>query len=522
MQTKPTLLLGVLAVFMLIGCDKAVYIRPPFQGVTNVQHSISFDAQLGDTLKIGNGTQIQIPPNAFQDAEGNDISGQVQFNYTEMDNPKSILISGIPLNFGNSDQMEIMESAVMFDINANQNGVPLQLKEGKQINTIISSNVTSNEYDLFQLNQEESSWTNLSNVEPYENPAIAVLNANLDASDSLLGELNLENCFAMNYIKDLDIIFKKDQYKLRDKRFNYFAPGEAPAYRTLKNLIRAKLSNYNIPMTNLSDFSAVRYKGKKYSTTMLVWQLEKAIPQYILNGREQTMESGYNYSKPWMTLEVNPMSKRKYRFVFYKNEWINRKVKKTKIFTTKGTIKTSLEELYTSPPEQLSAAYDSLFNKIEIEKQQLEAQNKVLRQFQISQLGVYNYDKIKNDDRIYVKASITVDGKEVNGPSDLFVIPKGENTVLRYDEKYMDKFVIYPNQGMIAFLVNEGNVIALSDQQLTHQQYLKYKDSGEQAMTITLKTSDFVIQNEQDVGAFLDHYLSSDESVVSMRHKVAN
>lgn len=503
-------LIIMLTGLMLYACSPdPAFIRAPFRGVANQAVEQIMDAAAGGVLLVGNGTEIHVPANAFVNQEGQLVTGKVKVSYTEISDPGTILISGIPLNYGNKENPSVMQSAAMFELNAMANGEELELGEGKSIRTVISSNVEGGQFDFFALNEEGKTWDKLGSATPTPNPLIDSLNNSIANMENKQVNYDLTGCFAFNYGYDLDIYRDEDRAKLRDKRFNYYTWETAPAVETLDKLLRTKLKSYGVTaMLNERVWREVNWNGEERNPNLLLWKSEKPLPNWILN------------SKTYRNPEVKWVGKNRYRVKFLRWEYVDNEWKQFTDYTAYISPKMALSELYENQPEERSAEYEALLAQVEEEKVTLGAQNKVLREFNISKMGVYNYDYIKEEERLMVNAEIYVDGEKLQEQiTDLFVMIKDQNAVLRYDKTGLSHFVIYPGQQLFAFMVIEGNGIAMeANQDLNNLNLDDFKNNEDQVLRIDLRSTDYQINRPIDLAEFLDKEMNgiSTEGALSM------
>ena len=91
------------------------HIKPPIKGVDVDRNSYRLAANKNHTVYYESGTQIYIPENAFVDAEGNVVKGDVDFHYREFRDPIEMLVSGIPMTYDSGEVRNDFESAGMFE-----------------------------------------------------------------------------------------------------------------------------------------------------------------------------------------------------------------------------------------------------------------------------------------------------------------------------------------------------------------------------------------------------------------------
>lgn len=503
-------LIIVLCGLLLYACSPdPAFIRAPFQGVSNAAISQVMDAATGGVLLVGNGTEIHVPANAFVNQEGQPVSGEVTVSYTDISDPGALLISGIPLNYGNKENPSVMESAAMFELNATSNGQELELGAGKSIKTVISSNVDGDQYEFFALNEEGKTWDKLGNVAPSPNPMIDSLNGSISNLENQFGSFDLSGCFVFNYGFDLDVYRDEDRAKLRDKRFNYYTWETAPAIETLDRLLKAKVKSYGVAsFLKERSWDEVTWNGKKYNPNFLLWRSEKPIPNWIVS------------SDTYRNIELKPVGKNRFRLTFKHWDYKDGKWTEFTDYTLYVSPKMTLADLYENQPEERSSEYEALLAQVEEEKETLGAQNQVLREFNISKMGVYNYDYIKEEERLMVNAELYLDGKPLEDQiTDLFVMIKDQNAVLRYNKSSLSHFVIYPGQQLFAFMVADGNGISMeANQNLNSIDLDSFKGDEGKVLRIDLKSTDYKINRPIDLTEFLDKEMNgiSTDGALSM------
>ncbi len=84
------------------------------------------DASTTFTFKTNGGLEFRFPQNAFTDASGNVVSGNVDVSITEYLSKSDMLYSGVTTSSGD----RILESGGMFNIKVEQGGAELQLASG--------------------------------------------------------------------------------------------------------------------------------------------------------------------------------------------------------------------------------------------------------------------------------------------------------------------------------------------------------------------------------------------------------
>lgn len=137
-----------------------------FAGLTLKEDSYQFEADKGTLIEHRTGTSILIPPDAFVDAQGRPVSGEVKVTYQDYRDPIDFILAGIPMSHVQNDELYHFNSAGMFQLLAYQNENPLSLKEGKEIQMdyVITEDLEKlNFYSYDSLNREWKEVSKLTN-----------------------------------------------------------------------------------------------------------------------------------------------------------------------------------------------------------------------------------------------------------------------------------------------------------------------------------------------------------------------
>lgn len=148
-------------------------VNPPMNNLDIQYNHFEVSASEAKTLELENGTTIEIPANAFVDAEGNPVTTPVDIQYREFHNAADILVSGIPMEvLGDKGQKSRMQTAGMFQMSATAAGEEVFIAEGKELAVNMASHVDG-EYDFWYFDEEKGNWDGLGAVNPQPNPKIA-------------------------------------------------------------------------------------------------------------------------------------------------------------------------------------------------------------------------------------------------------------------------------------------------------------------------------------------------------------
>lgn len=113
----------------------------------------------GAKIITSSGTLIEVPVNAFLDAKGNAVKGEVDLIYREFNNPIDIFLSGIPMTVSEGGEELPFQSAGMFELLAFKNEQEVFPNPNALIEVELNSNQRDTDYRVYDLNEQTGSWT---------------------------------------------------------------------------------------------------------------------------------------------------------------------------------------------------------------------------------------------------------------------------------------------------------------------------------------------------------------------------
>jgi hypothetical protein len=146
-------------------------VKPPVKDLDVFPDVYSYNALTGSCITYGSGTKLSIPANAFEDANGAPVTGNVDITYREFRDPVDIVLSGIPMTYDSGGVVENFESAGMFEISASQNGSEVFLREGMQIDMDFAVVDTASTFNFYRLD-EKKGWQYLESTGTVEREMI--------------------------------------------------------------------------------------------------------------------------------------------------------------------------------------------------------------------------------------------------------------------------------------------------------------------------------------------------------------
>ena len=160
------IVLGIIGVFMSGGPDKKGTItseKKQFELITPINElnilNTEYKVLGGEKGQIvtETGTIIKYPKNAFLDALGKPVKGEIEILFREFHDVIEIFASGIPMEYDSASNKYHFESAGMFEIKGKQNGIPLTINPEFPLVVELSSKQHGDYFNLYKLN-EKGKW----------------------------------------------------------------------------------------------------------------------------------------------------------------------------------------------------------------------------------------------------------------------------------------------------------------------------------------------------------------------------
>ncbi len=138
------------------------FINPPMANADIKIDSYVVNAQTDSTIVYPSGSKIHIPANAFLDAKGDIVKGNVDLHYREFKKISEAFLAGIPMTYDSAGEKFHFESAGMMEIGATQNGSPLKTNPAAPITVDMVSNNSDDRFNTYYLDTIEKKWKYLA------------------------------------------------------------------------------------------------------------------------------------------------------------------------------------------------------------------------------------------------------------------------------------------------------------------------------------------------------------------------
>ena len=137
-------------------------VKEPFATLKIEAKTYTVNAEKGGEIILENGTKIIVPANAFVDAEGKPVTGDVAIKYREFHNATDIILSGIPMKMTDGGQEYDFESAGMFELNGYSGTNEVAIAEGKDLVVQMASYKKEENYNHYYFDEEKGEWQELA------------------------------------------------------------------------------------------------------------------------------------------------------------------------------------------------------------------------------------------------------------------------------------------------------------------------------------------------------------------------
>ncbi len=133
-------------------------IKKPFKNLDVEFQKYSINAEKGDKVTAISGSYIEFPPNAFVDKNGELIKGMVEISFREFHNSLDLFISGIPMQYDTLGSIYTFESSAMCEIYASQNNIELFVNPNAAPEVHLITNNTDPSHNLYFLDTIQKTW----------------------------------------------------------------------------------------------------------------------------------------------------------------------------------------------------------------------------------------------------------------------------------------------------------------------------------------------------------------------------
>lgn len=358
--------------------------------------------------RLDNGTEIHIPAATLVDETGSAVTGKVDMQYREFHDVADVLLSGIPMHYDSAGEEHILQTAGMLEIRASQNGKPVFIAEGKEVEIRMASFIEGEDYNLYAFNEEGNGWNYLRTSDPQPMPG---RNDNGVSSSEVLKQLPEE------------------------------------PYKPKMLGATAIPFNFEVDYSKFEDLEPYRD---------LVWQDAGMVEEGCVNPNKEDWIFGEIWTDA--SVEEHPRKRGVY-YLTISNAGKNAKLLVTPVVEEENYAQAM--EVYNEIRRKQEELKTRLIAEARNRQTQLARMASIQRSFEINSFGVYNCDRImRMEQQNVLAASFEVEGYDGNLDMVYLVMP-GENAMIPYHKVSWKNFKYSGNteNKIVAFLPSKEAVI---------------------------------------------------------------
>lgn len=133
-------------------------IAPPLKGMDVAFASFKVTSSKGGIIEHKSGSRLVFKANAFVDASGKPVAGDVDIRYREFRNPVDVFVAGIPMQYDSAGQTYQFESAGMMEIAAFMNGKVVYLDKNKPVEVQFASAQSGSQFSVYEFDTAAGNW----------------------------------------------------------------------------------------------------------------------------------------------------------------------------------------------------------------------------------------------------------------------------------------------------------------------------------------------------------------------------
>jgi hypothetical protein len=136
-----------------------MHVAPPLQNLDIPYQNYKMDASKGGEFKSKSGSRIRIPRNAFADAKGTPLKGEVELRFRELKDPVDFFLGGIPMSYDSAGVRHQFESAGMIELLGYKDLKPVYIIPGKKVEVDLDTRYSGPSYSVYKFDTSSCNWT---------------------------------------------------------------------------------------------------------------------------------------------------------------------------------------------------------------------------------------------------------------------------------------------------------------------------------------------------------------------------
>ncbi|MCE3228995.1 MAG: hypothetical protein K0S32_3546 [Bacteroidetes bacterium] len=468
---------------------QTAFVKSPSTKLAVPYSSYKIDNSKGGDIKHTTSSKIKVPKSTFVDKEGKDIVGEVVIEYREFHDKGDIIASGIPMAYDSAGKKYNLESAGMFDIRGTKDGIPVFIKDGKDLQVQLASASDENRFNQYYLDTIARNWSYIKHDDPVassdkpipdhgKQDAISSKEktAALNSNPKLAGlkkdiEINIPkkiDSVKVVYTKKTEALPKPKEPSKPSKptgRPTFLIDGsttEFPELAAFDNVIfevGSENTNYSKSLHDITwsdvKVSEGPQKGANYLLTLTYRKrVEKLIVYPVLSGADlEKAQKKYSqkFSEYEALTEKRIADEKKLMAEMEAKQKVYMAELKKKQEQYEKERSLALAKMQMQETNDLSNGFDKMNNQI-----------RATRIFQVSKFGIYNSDcpHAMPDARPIEPMFVSdADGRSVK-PDVIYLVDHSRNTVYNFYENDFKK-ISYNPSAINSFVVFSKNKMFL-------------------------------------------------------------
>lgn len=476
------ILLSVFVLFCLVDCTKkekekeiakyVSFVQPPIPTLDVDYTNFTFEAEQGGKFTYKTSTEIVIEPNSLVDSSGKPVKGAVTLQYREFHDAVDVFLSGIPMQYDSAGVKQNLQTAGMYDIRAFQKNNPLQIKTGKTAKVRMASWQAENDYNFYALDTLNRKW----DYETTKNPEINIEKVKMRQAIEAMRPFQMKDLLLVNFGQALDIAY------------NYESDYNFERVKSQEKVFVQKVASYGVNFLKDVRLDAeIIFQGNKYPAFNMVWQKleDKTIPNWVKTERiyeEYIWSEKSDKHIPQGNLTITPLGNGNYQMnIRHEGQYFSLQMKPLM----------RISSFFQYSPAQWQSQYAEMMEKIRKEEEKLLEIAEVFRPIEVSQFGIYNFDRfLKEPEALVVDADFGVES-EKEKPTKIYMINKNLRAVVPYNPGQWKLFSILPDTNIRIFAVlPDYSVAQYSKEKLKKIDFKDLKSKGKM---------DFVLSRDKNL-----------------------
>lgn len=471
--------------------DDTPCIQPPLKELDVEYSSYFVNAEDGGTLVHHTGSEITIPPHAFEDDDGNRLAGPIEIRYREFHDQLDIFLSGIPMEYDSAGTTYNFESAGMLEILGYQNDHPVNIRPEESIEINLSSSNPSPTFNVYYLDQDNKEWVNkgkdnIISAQP-EDQLVQL------SSEEIQMQPEVVECnkLVSQLTKDKETIAAEVQEAVKQTDLTRAEKPTEPK-RVNENNYSFDLSVDPSEFPELSSYKGVVFEvsPEEKSFNSQVFQVEWSDAQISKNDEGNHYEITLTKGNRKETYKVMPALKGqdfKNAYRAFEEKFDQYQKQLTTRLETEAKKKAEYQEKIRAL-EEAQERQKRLFDQYRVNmelisgnaksEQKISVRTKVSRVFSIMSFGVYNSDRTipaKPNGQKFMASFVSIN-QEPLLLETAQLIEKNTNSVYNYSSTEFEKFKMDPKEDNLLLAITPSGKLGFFDSEYMHSISPKAKE----------------------------------------------